>query len=46
MGWGWVPRLLWLLLGVQRKEWEQERRVALSVGLLLPVAFLFVVLGP
>ena len=38
---------LWLLQVLRRKAWEQEGRVALSVGLmLLPVALLLVVLGP
>ena len=39
---GWEPRLLglYLLQVLRRKAWQQEGRLALSVGLLLlPVAF-------
>ena len=46
LGWGCAPRLRGLLQGLRRKPWEQEGRLTLSVGLLLPAALLLVVLGP
>ena len=47
LGWGLAPRLQGMLQVLRRKAWEQEARLALSVGLLLlPVALSLVVLGP
>ena len=34
LGWGLAPRLQGMLQVLRRKAWEQEARLALSVGLL------------